>query len=75
METAIKFERWDFLEAHFNEGEEKVQWSRAKEDKLQTRPVLSTSSESRLFALSRQFPMFNDKAIPSFKMEGVINYR
>ena len=70
LEAATKFERWDFLKCHFNKRKEKKLWHAAKlraeeAEKEKEHP----NTELKLFRLSRQFPMFNDAAIPSFAMK------
>ena len=74
LKDAIKFEKWDFLEEQIsgNSGE-KRQWLEAKAKVAQDRASRRRPGdlESKVYKLSRQFPMFQEDSIPSEKMDVV----
>ena len=81
MKDVIQFEEWNFLEEHFvQNNEERQQWTRAKREKDQEtaewNAVKATRlQETKIYDLSRKYPAFNEDALPTYKMEGVIkNY-
>ena len=74
LKDAIKFENWNFLEEHFsgNPGENR-QWLEAQAKVARDRASRRGPGdlESKVYKLSRQFPMFQEKSIPSVKMDVV----
>ena len=66
MQAAIKFEKWDFLEKNFR-GEPKTEWEGAKNEaeKRALRKKTDGTKNSKVFQMSRTFPIFQDDAIPS----------
>ena len=74
LKDAIKFENWNFLEEHLsgNPGE-KRQWLEAKAKVARDRASRRGTGdlESKVYKLSRQFPMFQEDSIPSVKMDVV----
>ena len=59
----------------FTQEEEKKFWSEAKsraEEEEERKARECSNDQLRLFRLSRQFPMFNDKAVPAFTMDNVV---
>ena len=79
MKEAIQFEAWSFLEEHFNSVEsERQQWIKAKVKADCKAEEVKTSRKARLrqtklFQLSQDYPAFNEDALQSFKMSGVIS--
>ena len=79
MQAATKFERWDFLESHFSsieasENKTEDEEEEEEEEKIQDDRLADCLRTSKLFQLSRLFPMFNDDAIPSPKLDNVVDY-
>ena len=66
MQAAIKFEKWDFLEENFS-GEQKTEWEGAKNkaEKRALRRKTDGTKNSKVFQMSRTYPVFQDDAIPS----------
>ena len=66
MQAAIKFEKWDFLEKNFR-GEPKTEWEGAKNEaeKRALRKKTDGTKNSKVFQMSRTFPVFQDDAVPS----------
>ena len=74
MRSVIKFKDWTFLERNFSD--EKISWQRAKEEFEKENKEWDSSKEEQLqttkvFGLSENFKMFNDKAIESPKLDVV----
>ena len=75
MQAAIKFEKWDFLEENFS-GEQKTQWEGAKKE-AETRALrrkTDGTKNSKVFQLSRTYPLFQDDAIPSGELNVFKHY-
>ena len=66
MQGAIKFESWDFLEKNFGSSR-KTEWEGAKKDaeKRALRRKTDGTKNSKVFQMSRTYPVFQDDAIPS----------
>ena len=77
MEDAIKFENWSFLEIYYSfYSEEKRKWLKAKAKAAKDRASKTRTGikKSRVYQLSRRFPMFQEDSIPSVNMNDVISW-
>ena len=74
LKDAIKFENWNFLAEQIsgNPGQ-KRQWLEANAKVAGDRASRRGPGdlESKVYKLSRQFPMFQEDSIPSVKMDVV----
>jgi hypothetical protein len=59
--AAVKFESWDFLRDKF--GFKCDETSKTEDNE---KGSLQKAKTTRIFELSRKYPMFNDKSMPSF---------
>ena len=74
LKDAIKFEKQDFLEEHFNDDQgEKRQWLEEKAKVARDRASRRGTGnwETKVYKLSRRFPMFQEDSIPSMTMDVV----
>ena len=77
MASAIQFHDWSFLQDNYKEDvNEKTEWMREKRqaEVEMSRRIWSKSAQkemTEIFALSREFPMLEEKALPSFKINVV----
>ena len=72
LKDAIKFEKWDFLEEQFSGNpREKRLWLEEKAKVAQDRASKRGTGnwETKVYKLSRRFPMFQEDSIPSVKMD------
>ena len=77
MASAIQFHAWSFLQDNYKEDvNEKTEWMREKrqaEVEMSKRIRLKKAEKevTEIFALSGEFPMLEEKALPSFKINAV----
>lgn len=78
MKDVIQFEKWNFLEAQFRE--EMPEWTIAKNEVVEKKDkwnrIKATELRgTKLYQMAKQFPAFNEDALPVNKMEGLIMKR